>query len=182
VDQHLRGRLERFFSAPMMVIALLVLPFLAMEYFWLERVRASFVLSLVLDVGTSVIWLAFALELIVMVSVAASKADYCVRHWVDLVIVFLPLVDFLPLLRLMRLTGLLEFQQVGRLGRLYRLRGLVSRGWRAAVLLEVVQRLFGHYREHRLLRLKQLLAAREEEIVELRKEIEELEDLVSKSK
>src|SRR5262245_6732684 len=182
VDQHLRGQLERFFSAPMMVIALLVLPFLAMEYFWLEPVRANFVLSLVLDIGTSVIWLAFALELIVMVSVAASKADYCVRHWVDVAIVFLPLVDFLPILRLMRLTGLLEFQQVGRLSRLYRLRGLVSRGWRAAVLLEVIQRLFGHYRENRLLRLKKLLAAREEEIAELRKEIAELEDLLSKEK
>jgi hypothetical protein len=37
----------------MIVIALMVLPFLAMEYFWLSQVRANFGQSLVLDVGTS---------------------------------------------------------------------------------------------------------------------------------
>src|SRR5262249_37588110 len=102
--------------------------------------------------------------------------------WVDVASGFVPLVDVLPILRLMRLTGLLEFQQVGRLSRLYRLRGLVSRGWRAAVLLEVIQRLFGHYRENRLLRLKKLLAAREEEIAGVGKEIAEVEELFRQEK
>jgi hypothetical protein len=178
VNQHLRCRLERFFSAPMVVITLLVLPFLAMEYFWLEAVRADFLLSLVLDIGTSVIWLAFALELIVMASVADRKTDYCLHHWIDLAVVLFPLVDFLPVLRLLRLGSLLELQQVSRLSRLYRLRGLVSRVWRAVLVLEMIQRLFGHYPENRLLRLKRQLAEREEEIAELRREIAELEDLL----
>src|SRR5262245_13111117 len=55
VDRALQKRLERFFSLPMIVMALLVLPLLAMEFFWLETVRADFLLSLALDIGTSVI-------------------------------------------------------------------------------------------------------------------------------
>jgi voltage-gated potassium channel len=182
VDHHLRNRLERFFSVPMIVVALMVVPFLAMEYFWLERVRADFVLSLVLDIGTSVIWLAFAVELIVMVSVADGMALYCLYHWIDVAIVFLPLVDFLPILRLLRIAGLFEFEQVGRLGRVYRLRGLISRGWRAILLLEMFHRLLGHYREKRLARLKKLLAAREEELADLRAEVAELEGLLAREK
>jgi hypothetical protein len=175
VDYHSRCRLERVLSVPMMVTALMVLPFLVMEYFWLPQVRASFGLSLALDIGTSVIWLAFALEFIVMVSVADDRIRYCLQNWMNLAVVVLPLVDFLPLLRLARLAGLLEAQKLSRLSRLFRLRGLLSRIWRAMLLLEMVQRMFGRYRERRLERLKQLLATREEEIIDLRQEIAELE-------
>jgi voltage-gated potassium channel len=182
VDHHLRTRLERFISIPMIVIALMVLPFLAMEYFWLPQVRANFALSLVLDIGTSAIWLAFALEFIVMVSVADDKTRYCLHNFMNLAVVFLPLVDFLPLLRLARLARVLEAQQLGKLGRLYRLRGLIARIWRAVLLLEMIQRLFGGYRERRLKRLKQLLIAREEELADLRQEIAELESKLAGQK
>jgi hypothetical protein len=153
VDHHLRSRLERIVSVPMIMTALAVLPFVIMEYVWLPQVRASFALSLVLDIGTSVIWLAFALEFIVMVSVADDKSTYCLHNFMNLAVVALPLVDFLPLLRLARLAGLLEAQQLSRLSRLFRLRGLLSRIWRDILLLELFQRIFGKYRERRLKRL-----------------------------
>jgi voltage-gated potassium channel len=175
VDHHLQSRLERLISVPMMIMALMVLPFLAIEYFWLAPVRANFVLSLVLDIGTSVIWLAFALEFIVMVSVTDDKPRYCLHNFMNLAVVFLPVVEFLPLLRLARLAGLLEAQQIGRVARLFRLRGLLARMWRAILLLEMIQRLFGKYRQRRLARLKKLLALRQEEIEDLRQEIDELE-------
>lgn len=182
VDRHLQSRLVRFFSVPMIVIALLVLPFLAVEHFWLETVRAHFGLSLLLDIGASVIWLAFALELIVMVSVADHKGRYCLHNWMDLAVVGLPLLDFLPVLRLIRLAGLLELQQVNRLGRLYRLRGLLSKISRTILLLEIIQRVLGNYRNQRLKRLNELLTARQDEVADLRKEIADLENLLAKDK
>jgi hypothetical protein len=182
VGSHLQARLERLFCVPMVITALLVLPLLALEYFWLEAVRAHFGLSLLLDIGTSVIWLAFATELIVMVSLADNKARYCWQNWMDVAVVFLPLVDFLPLLRLVRLIGFLEVQQLSRLGRLYRLRGLLSKIWRTILLLEVIQHLLGNYRERRLQRLKELLATRRQEIDELHKEIADLENLLAGQK
>src|SRR5262249_61667669 len=86
-------------------------------------------LSLTLDIGTAVIWLAFALEFLVMASLAEDRINYCLCHWLDLAVVVLPLIDFLPILRLLRLRRLFEGQQVSRLGRLYRLEGLLGR-WR----------------------------------------------------
>src|SRR5262249_28880590 len=130
-----------------------------------------------LDIGTSVIWLAFALEFLVLVSVAESKPRYCLKHWMDLAVVLLPLVDFLPLLRLLRLTRLMELQQVGRL---YRLRSLIGRIWRAVLAFEAIRLLFGYTREQKLKRLKDTLAARQAEIDALGQEIAELEDLLAK--
>jgi voltage-gated potassium channel len=175
VDGRLRGRLERLISVPMIIIASLMLPLLAMEYFWLEQVRSQFALSLVLDIGTSVVWLAFALEFIVMVSVANDRTRYCLQHWLDLAVVCLPLVDFLPILRLLRLSEFLELQQLGRLSRLYRLRGLLARTWRAVLLLEMIQRLRGRYCERHLQRLKESLRACQDEMAALQEEIAEIE-------
>jgi hypothetical protein len=179
VDQRLRNRLERLISGPMMIVALLVLPFLAIEYFWLETVRAHFGLSLALDIGTAVIWLAFALEFIVMASLAEDRIGYCLGHWLDFAVVILPLIDFLPILRLLRLGSVLEVQQVSRLGRLYRLKSLAARFWRAILVLEMIQRLFGRNRENRLERLKKTLAARREEIDALEREIAEQENCLA---
>ena len=182
VDRHLRKRLERFFSVPMMVIALLVVPVLAIEHFWGDRVRERFDAQLFLDIAESVIWMAFALEFILMISVAEKKLRYCFTNWMDLAIVALPLLDFLPLLRTLRLTRVLELQQMTRLGRLYRLRGLLLKLWRAILLLDVLYRLIGNAKERRLLRLKELLTAKKEEIDDLLKEIDELERELSAKK
>jgi hypothetical protein len=175
VDKELRKQLDRFFSAPMIVIALMVLPLLALEYVWAEAVQEHFSLKLLLDVGSSIIWTAFAVEFIVMVSVAEKKWTYCLRNWTDLAVVVLPLVEFMPFFRLLRLGRLFQLQQFGKMGRVYRLRGLSMKAWRAFLVLEVVQRLTGQRIETRLKRLRELLAAKEEEIADLRNEIAGLE-------
>lgn len=180
VDKNLRKTLERFFSVPMIVIALLVLPVLAMEYFWYEQVRAHFGLSLTLDLGSSVIWAAFALEFVIMFSVADNKVRYCLQNWMDLAVVALPLIDFLPILRLLRLTRVLQIHQISRIGRLYRLRGLLMKAWRAILLLEMIQRVLGNAKAKRLARLKELHTAKAEELEELRVEIEQLEKDIAK--
>jgi voltage-gated potassium channel len=179
IDNHLRTALERAFSVPMILFALMVLPLLAVEYFQAERVRDEPALALWVDVGTSVIWLAFAVELILMVAVADRPWRYCARNWVDVVIVLLPAVEALPALRLLRLGRLLRLEQLLRWGRLTRLQALVSHGWRAFLLLQVVQRLTGRTPERRLERLRELLLAKEEEVADLRQEVKELEELVA---
>jgi voltage-gated potassium channel len=179
VDKELRGRLEKFFSVPMIVIALCVLPLLAIEFWWADQVRAYFGLALFLDIGISIIWLGFALEFIVMVSVAESKWRYCLLHWIDLAVVLLPLVEFLPIARLLRLGQLLRAEQLTRMSRLYRLQGLAMRAWRALLVLEVIQLLLGNTLEKRLRQLEQLLAAKEEEATQLRKEIADLKERIA---
>jgi voltage-gated potassium channel len=166
----------------MIVIALLILPFLALEVYWKEQLPNHPGMKLFLDIGASVIWLAFAIEFILMLSVAPHKGRHCVQNWMDLAVVLLPLIEFLPLLRLLRLTRLMQLQQLSRMGRVYRLRGLLFKLWRAVLVLEMVQRLLRINPQKRLARLKELLAAKNEEIEDIKKEIDELEKRMLESR
>jgi voltage-gated potassium channel len=182
VDRTLRRRMERFFSVPLIIFALMVLPVLALEHFWEEQVHQHFWLKLALDIATSLIWMAFALEFTLSISVAEKKLAYCVQNWIDVAVVALPVIDFLPILRMLRLARLAQLNQLGQLGRLYRLRGLMFKAWRAFLLLEMLSRLLGNYKERRLKKLKDMVAAQEIELEEMRQEIRELEQAIQKEK
>jgi hypothetical protein len=180
VDAALRRALERFFSVPMICFALLVLPLFVLEYYWAAEVRAEPILALWLDVGTGVIWLAFAIELVLMASVPARPVRYCFAHWIDVAIVVLPVVELLPLFRLLRLGRVLRLEELLRWGRLHRLQALLTRAWRALLLLQVVSRLMGRSPQDRLRRLRELLHAKEEEVADVRREIGELEGRIAR--
>lgn len=182
IDASLRKALERFFSVPMIVIACMILPLLLIEYKWREVIVDSPGLSLVFDIGVSVIWLAFAVEFIVMLSAADSGWRYCLFHWIDLAIVVLPVVEALPLAGLLQKLNLLRLEQISRMGRLYRLQALAMKAWRAFLILDVIQRLIGRTLEKRLETLQELLSAKEEEVAQLRKEIAELQERLAQEK
>jgi voltage-gated potassium channel len=180
IDAHLRRTLERFFSVPMIGFALMVLPLFVLEYYWAATVRAEPLLALWLDIGTSVVWLAFTVELILMLAVSDRPMRYCFVHWIDVAIVLLPAVEMLPLFRLLRLGRVLRLEELLRWGRLQRLQALVTRGWRALLLLQVVQRLTGRSPEHHLRQLQDLLQAKQEEVTDIRREIRELEGRIAR--
>jgi hypothetical protein len=180
INHRLRNTLERVSSIPMIFFALMVLPLLAFEYFKAEQIRAAPVLALWLDIGTSVIWLAFAVELILMAAVSDRPWRYCFLHWIDVAIVLLPAVELLPLFRLVRLGRILRLEELLRWGRLHRLQALLARGWRAFLLLEIVYRLTGRSLEHQLKQHQELLQAKEEEAADLRREIKELEERIAR--
>jgi hypothetical protein len=179
VDHRLRHTLERFFSVPMIGFALMVLPLLALEYYWAEQIREEPILRLWFDIGTAVVWLAFSVELIIMVSVSDKPWRYCLFHWIDVAIVLLPLVEMLPLFRLLRLGRLLRLDQLLRWGRLHRVQALATRGWRALLLLRVIQRVTARSPQQRLEQLQELLRAKEDEADELREEIAALESRIA---
>jgi hypothetical protein len=179
INNRLRSTLERVFSIPMIVCALMVLPLLALEYYEAEQIRAEPVLALWLDIGTSVIWLAFAVELTLMAQVSQRPWRYCFGHWIDVAIVVLPAIEMLPLFRLLRVGRVLRLEQLLRWGRLHRMQALLARLWRALLLLQVVGRLAGRSLERQLQKNQGLLQAKEEEVAELRREIKELEDRIA---
>jgi voltage-gated potassium channel len=179
-NRSLRERMERLFSVPMIFVALLILPILAVEHYFARMVEPHDHLWLVLliDGCTALIWIAFAAEFIVMLSVADSKLKYCKSHWLDLAIIILPLISFA---RALRLARTMRLGQIGRMSRLYRLRGLAMRGYRAVLMLELLQRLIRRSPEKQLQALRQVLAEREAEIEELRRTIAQLELQVAAS-
>lgn len=179
VDKHLRKELEKAFSIPMILIALMVLPVLAIEYAWEDTINQNAALRLTLVWANTIIWFAFAVEFLVMISVAPKKLRFIISQWINLAIILLPIVEFLPLLRTLRLGRVMRVQQLSKMGRLYRLRGLAMRAWRAILILGVLQRIFGSSLDRRLERLQELLEAKEEEIQELREEIDEVKERIA---
>jgi hypothetical protein len=123
-------------------------------------------------IGEALIWTAFALEFAVMIAVVDRKLKYCVKHWIDILVIVLPLVAFLRSLRLARLARL---NQIGRFTRLYRLRGSVVRAQRGMVVASVVERRLFRNPQKQLARLRDALADKERELETFRGQIRDLE-------
>jgi hypothetical protein len=171
-DRELEVRLDRISSIPMIAIALMVLPLMAVEYTWGEVIVADPRLSGLMSGAAGLIWFAFAWEFIIRCSIAPKKLEYCLRHWIDLAIVLLPLISFL---RAAQLGRLLRLQQLTRTARLYRLRGVALRAWRAMLLIDAVQRLLTGPPERRLHKLRATAEVKQQELDDLRREIARLE-------
>lgn len=167
----LRKRLERIFMIPMVIIALLVLPVLAIEWFYASWIEMHFWLAYTLELATALIWFAFTLEFIIMASIARKRLTYCKEHWLDLAIIILPYISFIRSMRVMYLWRLAYLQQVGRMSRLYRLRGLALKLLRSVLLLGIVQRILERSPEKKLARLEEALELAEEQVAELKAEI-----------
>jgi voltage-gated potassium channel len=178
-DQGLRETLAKCFSLPMLAIAVLILPVLAIEFFLQSQVHRYPALRYGLHFSTGLIWFAFALEFIVMVSAAERKLVYCKQHWLDLAIILLPLISFLrslQVLRATRLAKLTKMQQLTKMARVYRLRGVSTKALRALILFELVHRLLRWGPEKQLARLRREEAELDRTLTQLRRRIESLEE------
>ena len=175
-------RIDRGFGTPMLFVALLILPILGFEYMRADLVKENAGLSLAVDIGIAVIWVAFAVEFILESSAAPKTGQYLKEKWLDVAIVVLPMLEFVltrlvdasPLARLFRLGRALSPEQLTRMQRLYRLRGLVAKAWAAFLLLGGMSRLFGQSPAKRLKLVEEQIAGLETELAELRKEAAEL--------
>ena len=178
----LEDRLDRAFHKPMLVFAILILPVLALEFTRVADVRSSPSLALTLHISVAVIWVAFAVELAVKVSAARRPVRYCKERWLDLAIVVLPMLEFALtaladaafLSRLLRLSRAASPEQLARLGQMYRLRGLITKGWRAVLVLRLVAKLTGNTPQKQLRKLEEQIADAEIALAELKAQADEL--------
>ncbi|MBX2869064.1 MAG: hypothetical protein KTR18_10330 [Acidiferrobacterales bacterium] len=168
-------RLEREFSKPMLIIALLILPILVLEYGFRGLVEQHNWLQILLHSSTGLIWIAFTAEFIIMVNATDKKLLYIRKNWIDLAIILLPLISFLRSLRVLRIAKLAKMQKLAKLARIYRMRGLLMKVVRALMVFEVIHRIIGLSPEKRLERLKIEYGEKLEDLEELQEEIKDLE-------
>lgn len=179
VDRGLEKRLLHFFNIPLMCLALLVLPLVLVELFWVEKLAANPHWRGWLDIASAFIWMAFVIEFVLMLSVTPKKGRYVRRNWIDLMIIALPLISLVhaaPVARLLRLN------QLTRTARVYRLRGLLMRTWRAIVAFEVIEKMIWRDPQAHLARLEDELAERQTEIADLRHRIHQLQQRIEARK
>lgn len=108
-------RIAKRFELPMLVAALLVVPVIAVEQSSVEEPWRS-----AAELLNWAIWIAFALELVVMLAVVPNRWEWIRRHPIEVVIVVLT-PPFLPaslqgarVLRLLRLLRLIRVAQLAR--------------------------------------------------------------------
>jgi hypothetical protein len=87
-DDDLRQRVDHYFHWPMIVLALAILPLLAIEVFR----QPTGAVKLAIEIGFGVIWLAFVVEFAWKIAIAESRVEYVRRNWFDVVIILLPLL------------------------------------------------------------------------------------------
>ncbi|MEM9410161.1 MAG: potassium channel protein [Planctomycetota bacterium] len=178
-------RLETAFSKPMLFFALLILPILLIEFGLHSLVESQLWLRLTIHFCTGLIWCAFAVEFIVLVSASKNKLAYVKKNWIDLAIVLLPIVLFLRSLRAVRLARLAKFakvQQLVNMSRIYRVRGVAMKAVRALMLFEVFGRIMGGSPERRLRKLQAEFDEKREELDELAAEISKVEASIAAQK
>jgi hypothetical protein len=122
-DDELRFRVDRVFHWPMIVLALLVLPLLAIELFYLDKFPEAERnwIGILCWIGFTAIWLAFFVEFVIKVAIAECRVEYCKRNWLDIIIIIV------PALRPLRLTSLV------RTSRVFKLRGVGMKAFRYAL-------------------------------------------------
>lgn len=175
--QGLYKQLELRLALPMLLITLLILPVIGAEVFLDAQVARSALLALTIHLVTAIIWFAFAYEFIVLVSVAEKKLDYCKQHWINIVIILLPLVAFLRTLQLFRF---LRLAKAGKLVRAYRLRGVFARALRLALVFNLVERLLQRNSNLYIKYLEDKIAQTEEELDLLREKLREAQAKITK--
>ena len=100
-----------------------------------------------------------------MVSLAPKKLDYCKRHWINLVIIVLPLVAFL---RTLQLFNFLRIAKASKLAKVYRLRGLGTRLLKIALAFNLIDRIMSMNPERHCAALEEKIAEKEAELADLR--------------
>ena len=180
--KRLYRKLEKKFSTPMLVIALLILPVLLVEFGLQGYIDRNEWLRTTLHICTGLIWFAFTLEFIVMVSATDKRLGYVKKNWIDLAIILLPLLSFLRSLRVVRAARVARFakvQQLAKMTRVYRMRGLFAKTLRALLLLEIANRILRITPEKKLAKLQAQFAERQEELTELKEQIDALKTKVA---
>jgi len=166
-------RVELRLALPMLSITLLVLPLLGLELLsgnWLARHLWA---ATIVHILTAIIWIAFALEFMILLSLADKKLVYCKQHWINIAIILLPLFAFLRVFRFLRL---------GKFIRAYKMRGLISRTMRLAMVFNLIGRLMERNPEKYLLALADKVLEKKAEIQALEEKMDDLRDRLAKEK
>ncbi len=126
------------------------------------------VLEVIIWFLTALIWFSFAFEFILLVSLAEKKLAFCKKNWINLVIILLPLLAFLRSLQLFRF---LRMAKAGKLMRVYRLRGLLARAVKLAVVFNLIDRMLSRNPDKYNAHLQEKIAEKEAELQELKSKL-----------
>lgn len=192
ISYHLERHIEKRFVFWILTASVLMIPFWVIEVFFFQFALENLFLIHIISLGNAVVWGLFVAEFIIEISITKKRRRYVFQHWIELLIIILPMF---ALLRFVRIAHLLRIKQIIRLQSLvleqinylrrafylYRLRGTVNKIVRIITLVEIIKR-FYHKRNPQsyLKQLEEQWAEKKEELNSLEKQIEETKRLIEK--
>ena len=172
--------LKKKFLIPILTLGLLMIPALLIEIKFNNQILEAFPrldLAFYLQTFHAMVWAGFALEFMVLISVTDDKKGYCVKNWMDILILVLPVVSFFRSFRVLRI---LKFNQ---LAQSFRLKGSQAKIKEGLVLLDFIKRLGYLYNpELQIKRIKKKMLKNQQEKIELEKEMIEAIEIFMKKK
>ncbi|MFC4872320.1 hypothetical protein [Negadavirga shengliensis] len=158
-NEGLLKHIKEKFSIPMIVIALLIIPVLVIEWKFYDEV-SSFLqadLSFILDMVQAFIWLAFAFEFILMISISNEKIHYTQLNWIDVLIILLPFISFVRTMRIIKIARL------SQLARGYKLRALLMKARQGLIFASFFRRILSIKPDFQIKKLKKKLDRNQKE-------------------
>ena len=168
--------LERRAAFPMLCVTLLILPVVAVEFLLEDRIAELPWLGLSVHFANAVIWFFFAIELVIMLPLAERKKQYCMKNWVNVVVVLMPFLGFLRTVRLFSAVGAVHS---ARLVHGWRLRGVLVRMIRIVLFFKLVERFMRRNPEAFMKKLREKKERKLSELDALDEEIRSTEELLA---
>jgi voltage-gated potassium channel len=199
INSSLYTELEKRFLFPILLLSLFMIPFWVTELFSPDKLNNRWLLYHIINLGNALIWELFVIEFIIMFSIAEKKLYYLKKHWLELFIIILPmlalasiLISRYALLRQFRLINpenllkieqinLLKIERIRRILNIYRTRSVFNRIIRIFIVINFIKRFYQCRSPQKYLALlHEKLAQQEQEIVEIKQQIQETEQLIKK--
>ena len=111
-NDELLDKIEKITEIPLMVLSLFMIPLLIGPFLWDMSEKEENVF-LLLDI---IIWLAFAIDMIVKVIISTNKIGYLKSHWLEVIAVIIPWFRPLRLVRLL-VFALKSYKGITRVGK-----------------------------------------------------------------
>ncbi len=170
--------IEKRFLYPILLISIIMIPFWITEIFYPERLSNHPVFIHIINQGNALIWVLFVTEFFILFSIAEKRMDYLKKHWMEILIIILPM---LALTRFILISRSLYFVRLQRFLNIYRSKIVLKRIIRILVILELVKRFYERRNPKKYLkRLQDKLTEKENEINDLKIQISEMEQLIAK--
>lgn len=191
IDASLYIKLEKRFLLPILLFSLFMIPFWLTEMFSPAQLNNNVLIYHTVNLGNALIWELFVIEFIIMFSIAEKKLYYLKKHWLELLIIILPMFALVRILagryvllrqiKLINPENLLKIVRIRRILNIYRARSVFNRIIRIFIVIDVVKRFYQHRDPQKYLALLQeKLANKQQEIAEIQQQIQETEQLLKK--
>ncbi len=190
----LQQNTEKKFLFWVLTLSVFMIPLWLTELFMPIEMTIYPILYHILTLGNALIWGIFVAEFVIMMSLVKKRGLYLAKHWLELLIIILPmfaLVRFIRLASYTRILTLTQFQQVvinqlvkfQRLLNLYRTRTVFNRLFRILILIDAFRKwhLYHHPHQH-LTNLLEELKEKELEIMQLKQKIAEAQAKIQQQK